>query len=62
MPDTATGWVGGGCADYEETIDLNPESAAHTACDGNRDNNDSGDPCWNQANYESGTENVTVAE
>jgi hypothetical protein len=57
-PTAPSGWVGGGCADYDEVIDLNPESEAHAACDSDR--NDNHVECWSQDTYESGTENVEV--
>lgn len=52
-PDALSGWVAEGCADTEETVELDPESAAHHACE-------QAPPeqldCWNQDEYTSGTE------
>ncbi len=57
-PTSPAGWVGGGCADYDEAVDLNPESTEHAACDGDQNQNHT--DCWSQDSYESGAENVEV--
>ena len=46
QPTSPAGWVGGGCADYDEAVDLNPESAAHAVCDGDQNRNHI--DCWSQ--------------
>lgn len=51
-PASASGWVGSGCDTVDEEVELNPDSAAHQACDGARD--DSHVECWDQGSFESG--------
>ena len=41
-PAAPTGWD---CEDVDETIELDPDSAGHRACDGDRDDEQSPD-CW----------------
>ncbi len=60
VPASASGWVGEGCPDYDEALDLNVDSAEHQACERNHDNSMSS--CWDQSTHQSGTENVTIAE
>lgn len=58
-PESASGWVGEGCPDFDEVVELDPESPAHAACDGNRDHSQA--DCWSQDDFESG-ESIEVAE
>ncbi len=50
----AEGWIATDCADIDETVDLNPESKAHAACDG--DHGGEGSNCWDEASFERGVE------
>jgi hypothetical protein len=56
-PSMPEGWVQQGCPDYDDVVDLDPESAAHQACDNNQD--DQRD-CWDQEKFQQGSENVTI--
>ena len=56
-PDTLTGWVGQDCPDFDEDVTIDPNSPAHQACDQGRDQQYD---CWQQANYESGKEDVLI--
>jgi hypothetical protein len=53
-PKDLSGWVADGCPDSDNEISLDPESAEHQACDGNRDHG--GQDCWNQDTFEAGSE------
>ena len=53
-PDSPAGWVGEDCDGTDETIELNPDSAEHQACDGDR--NEDWEDCWNQDKYQAGSE------
>jgi len=56
-PDALSGWVGQDCPDFDEEINLDPESAAHQACErGHGHDYD----CWSQTDYERSNEQVTI--
>jgi hypothetical protein len=56
-PDPLTGWVGEDCPDFDEEVNLDPESAAHKACEQARE---SDYDCWTQSTYERSNESVTI--
>jgi hypothetical protein len=53
-PTDLSGWVADGCPDFDEEVTLNPDSAEHLACDGDR--SEDHPDCWNQESFESGSE------
>lgn len=56
-PTMPEGWVQQGCPDYDDVVDLDPESAAHQACDNNMDDHRD---CWDQEKFQQGSENLPI--
>jgi len=56
-PDALSGWVGQDCPDFDEEVTLDPQSAAHQACDQGPSRNYE---CWSQTDYERSNEPVTL--
>lgn len=56
-PDPLTGWVNDDCPDFDEEVNLDPDSPAHKACDQGQDPEYD---CWSQSKYERSNEPVTV--
>jgi len=47
------GWVADGCPDIDVSVELNPGSPAHEACNSDHEHTDTN--CWDQGSFEQGT-------
>ncbi len=48
-----SGWVAEGCPDFDTTVELDPESPAHQACEGDQDHSHA--DCWSETEFQQGT-------
>ena len=54
----AEGWIATDCAGTDETVELDPESSAHAACEGEQGGE--GKNCWDQDSFEYGTQTTDL--
>ncbi len=60
-PDAFTGWVADDCPTFDEEINLDPQSPAHSACEQDH-GDDEGSKCWQSSDYEDSDATIDVAE